>query len=154
MRSESPRSVSKLKCSFPYGWVLSKSRKDGATELSVTTLHRYGELWSIHGAALGKHSIADLRKTHIARLYATLQRESRGKRKPLNPRTVLHLHRVLHRAFEWAVEVDLIDANIFRRVKAPRVKDADTRALSLEEAGRFFDAPKDRRSKPSSTSPH
>lgn len=39
-----------------------------------------------------------------------------------------------------AVEVDLIGANIFRRVKAPKVKDADTRALSLEEAGRFFDA--------------
>ena len=31
-------------------------------------------------------------------------------------------------------------ANIFRRVKAPKVKDADTRALSLEEAGAFFDA--------------
>jgi integrase len=114
--------------------------KDGTTYLSVTTRHRYGELWSIHGSALGKYTIADLRKPHITRLYAALQREPRGKRKPLNPRTVLHLHRVLHRAFEWAVDVDLIGANIFRRVRAPRVKDADTRALSLEEAGRFFHA--------------
>jgi integrase len=46
----------------------------------------------------------------------------------------------LHRAFEWAVEVDLIGANIFRRVRPPKVKGADTRALSLEEAGAFFDA--------------
>ena len=114
--------------------------KDGAADLSVTTLHRYHELWSIHGSALGKYSIADLRKAHIVGLYASLQSEPRGKRRPLNPRTVLHLHRVLHRAFEWAVEIDLIGSNIFHRVKAPRVKDADTRALSLEEAGRFFDA--------------
>jgi integrase len=114
--------------------------QDGTAELSVTTLHRYRELWSIHGSALGTYAIADLRKAHISRLYATLQREPRGKRKPLNPRTVLHLHRVLHRAFEWAVDQDLIGANIFRRVKAPKEKDADTRALSLGEAGRFFDA--------------
>jgi len=113
--------------------------KDGTTDLSVTTRHRYRELWSIHGSKLGKHSIADLRKAHIANLYATLQREPRGKRKPLNPRTILHLHRVLHRAFEWAVEVDLIGANIFRRIRSPKVKDVDTRALSLEEAGSFFD---------------
>ena len=58
----------------------------------------------------------------------------------LNPRTIVHLHRVLHRAFEWAVDVDLIGANIFPRVRAPRVKDADTQALSLEEAGKFFEA--------------
>lgn len=84
----------------------------------------------------------------IARLYATLQREPRGKRKPLDPRTVLHLHRVLHRAFEWAVDEDLIGANIFRRAKAPKVKDADTRALSLGEAGRFFDAAQGSRFEP------
>lgn len=113
---------------------------DGVAVLSVTTLHRYRELWAIHGSVLGKHAIADLRKPHITRLYATLQREPRGERKPLNPRTILHLHRVLHRAFEWAIETDLIAANIFRRVKPPRVGEANTRALSIEEAGAFFDA--------------
>ena len=134
------RGIDLLPASLTVSELVERFFKDGASELSVTTLHRYRELWSIHGSALGKHSIADLRKAHIGRLYATLQREPRGKRKPLNPRTVLHLHRVLHRAFEWAVDVDLIGANIFRRVRAPRVKDADTRALSLEEAGKFFDA--------------
>ena len=134
------RGIDLLPATLTVSELVERFFKDGATELSVTTLHRYRELWSIHGSALGKHSIADLRKAHIAKLYATLQHEPRGKRKPLNPRTILHLHRVLHRAFEWAVEVDLISANIFRRVRAPRVKDADTRALSLEEAGKFFDA--------------
>jgi integrase len=134
------RGIDLLPASLTVRELVERFFKDGTSELSVTTLHRYRELWSIHGSALGKHSIADLRKAHIARLYATLQREPRGKRKPLNPRTILHLHRVLHRAFEWAVEVDLIGANIFRRVRTPRVKDADTRALSLEEAGKFFDA--------------
>ncbi len=134
------RGIDLLPASLKVSELIERFFKDGATELSVTTLHRYRELWSIHGAALGRHSIADLRKAHITHLYTALQREPRGKRKPLNPRTVLHLHRVLHRAFEWAVEVDLIGANIFRRARAPRVKDADTRALSLEEAGTFFGA--------------
>ena len=60
----------------------------------------------------------------------------------LNPRTVLHLHRVLHRAFEWAVNQDIIASNTFARVQPPKVKDADTRALSLAEAAAFFEAAK------------
>lgn len=114
--------------------------EEGTGELSVTTLHRYRELWTIHGASLGAYKIADLRKPHITRLYGSLQREPRGKRKPLNPRTVLHLHRVLHRIFEWAVEEDLIAVNIFRRVKRPQDKEPDTRDLSLGKAGAFFAA--------------
>ena len=115
--------------------------EDAAAELSVTTRHRYRELWSIHARrALGKCAIADLRKAHIVQLYARFSGNPRGKRKPLGARTVLHLHRVLHRAFEWAVEVDLIAANIFRRVKPPKISDADTRALSLDEARALFDA--------------
>jgi integrase len=55
----------------------------------------------------------------------------------------VHLHRVLHRAFEWAVEQDIIAANLFRRVKPPTVKDADTRALSHDEARAFFEAARD-----------
>lgn len=134
------RGIDLLPANLTVAELVERYFKDGTGELSVTTRHRYRELWAIHGSALGKHAIADLRKPHISRLYAALLREPRGKRKPLNPRTVLHLHRVLHRAFEWAVDVDLIGANIFRRVRPPRVKDADTRALSLEEAGAFFDA--------------
>ena len=134
------RGIDLLPASLNVRQVVERFFRDGASELSVTTLHRYRELWSIHGSKLGKYAIADIRKSHIVGLYAALQREPRGKRKPLNPRTVLHLHRVLHRAFEWAVDVDLIGANIFRRVRAPRVKDANTRSLSLEEAGRFFHA--------------
>src|SRR5580704_9239175 len=82
--------------------------RDGTAGLSITTLHRYRELWTIHGVALAKYRIADLRKAHITSLYTRLQRENRGARKPLGPRTVLHLHRVLHRVFEWAVNEDII----------------------------------------------
>jgi integrase len=114
--------------------------RDGTTGLSITTLHRYRELWTIHGSALAKYCIADLRKAHIADLYARLQRERREERKPLGPRTVLHLHRVLHRAFEWAVDQDIIAANIFRRVTPPTVKDAGVRALMFDEARIFFEA--------------
>ncbi len=120
--------------------VIERYFSDGTDELSVTTLHRYRELWTIHGSVLGKFALADLRKAHVTALYGRLQRERRGNRKPLGPRTVLHLHRVLHRAFEWAIEQDILAANIFARVQPPKVKGADTRALSLDEAGAFFAA--------------
>lgn len=134
------RGIDLLPTDLTVGDVVERYFRDGTAELSVTTLHRYRELWDIHGLYLSKYAIADLRKGHITGLYARLQRESRGKHKPLNPRTVLHLHRVLHRAFEWAVEEDIIAANLFRRVKRPKARDADTRALSLDEARAFFEA--------------
>jgi integrase len=134
------RGIELLPTDLSVGDVVERYFKDGTTDLSITTLHRYRELWDIHCSPLAKYAIADLRKAHVTSLYAKLQRESRGKRKPLNPRTVLHLHRVLHRAFEWAVEEDIIAANLFRRVKRPKAKDADTRALSLDEARAFFEA--------------
>jgi integrase len=120
--------------------IVERYLRDGTADLSVTTLHRYRELWTIHGSPLAKYAIAELRKSHVTNLYAKLRRDARGKRKPLNPRTVLHLHRVLHRIFEWAVEQDIIAANLFRRVKPPTVKDSDTRALSHDEARAFFEA--------------
>ena len=78
----------------------------------MTTLHRYHELWSLYGSPLAKHPISDLRKAHISRLYGALLREPGRNLKALHPRTVLHVHRVLHRAFEWAVEENHIGANI------------------------------------------
>lgn len=118
--------------------VMERYFRDGTADLSVTTLHRYRELWTIHASPLAKYAIADLRKPHVTSLYAKLQREGRGRRMPLKPRTILHLHRVLHRAFEWGVDQDIIVYNLFRLVKPPKAKDSDTRALSLEEARAFF----------------
>jgi integrase len=118
--------------------VMDRYLADGTGDLSVTTLHRYRELWNIHGSALAKFQVSDLRKVHITTLYARLQREPRGIRKPLNSRTVLHLHRVMHRAFKWAVDQDLVSSNIFAKVKPPKVQQADTRALTMEQASAFF----------------
>lgn len=120
--------------------VVERYFRDGTAELSVTTLHRYRELWTIHGKSLAMYTVAELHKGHVTSLYARLQRDNRGTRKPLGPRTVLHLHRVLHRAFEWAVDQEIIATNLFRRVRAPRAKSTDTRALSFDEAHAFFEA--------------
>ncbi len=112
--------------------------RDGTADLSLTTLHRYRELWSIHGMSLAKYAISDLRKSHITGLYGALQRESRGNRKPLAGRTVLHLHRVLHRAFKWAVSEDIIGSNIFSNVVRPKAKESEARSLFFDEARVFF----------------
>lgn len=132
------RGIELLPTNMSVAQVMERYFADGISNLSITTTHRYRELWTIHGAALGQFSIAELRKPHITGLYARLQREPREGRKPLAPRTVLHLHRVLHRAFSWAVDQDLLAFNIFGRVRTPKVSDADTRALTFEEAAAFF----------------
>jgi integrase len=133
------RGIDLLPADLTVSDVVERYFRDGTSELSITTLHRYRELWTIHASPLAKYAIAELRKAHVASLYSKLLREGREKRKPLNPRTILHLHRVLHRSFEWAVEQDIIAANLFRRVKPPTVKDSDTRALSHDEARAFFE---------------
>ncbi len=122
--------------------VVERYLTEGTVELSPTTLHRYRELWNIHGIPLAKHAISDLRKPHITGLYTALQRKPRGKRGALAGRTVLHFHRVLHRAFKWAVTEDIIGSNIFANVALPKAKESDARSLSYDEADEFFAAAK------------
>jgi len=123
--------------------VMERYFTDGTADLSITTKHRYRELWSILAKdALGSHTIAGLRRPHVTALYAELARKPRGKRKPLAGRTVLHLHRVLHRAFKWAVGEAIIGANVFANVPPPKASVSEARALGLEEAKELFTAAK------------
>jgi hypothetical protein len=54
--------------------VVERYFRDGTTDnLSITTLHRYRELWTIHGAPLGAHAIADPRAGTFLTLRAHQQ---------------------------------------------------------------------------------
>lgn len=124
------------------GQVLENYLLNGTTNLSVTTLHRYRELWDVHGKPLAKYAVADnmLIKGQAVALYSALQQEPRAGRNPLSSSTVRHLHRVLHRAFEWAVDEDILGSNIFSHVAIPKMKQSDARALTYDEAQAFFAA--------------
>jgi integrase len=56
-----------------------------------------------------------------------------------SPRTVAHLHRVLHRAFGQAARWDLLNRNPVERVDPPRVARAPMRTLTTEEARRLLE---------------
>lgn len=140
--SDNRRGIDLLPRNVTVADVVERYLTEGTAELSPTTLHRYRELWNIHGIPLSRHAISDLRKPHITGLYTALQREPRGKRSALAGRTVLHLHRVLHRAFKWAVTEDIIGSNIFANVALPKAKESEARALSYDEADEFFVAAK------------
>jgi integrase len=92
-----------------------------ATQVARKTLERYCELLRHHVRPhLGSASIQKLRPVNFAELYGRLQQE-----KPagagLAPRTVGHVHRLLHRIFGHAVKWGVIAINPVAAAEPPRV---------------------------------
>lgn len=108
-------------------------KRDPSTKLSVTTVHRMRELWRLYGQNIASLKVADFKDTKraIGALYDELRTGLAG-------RTILHLHRMLHRAFQWALEDEIIAVNVFASVKSPTAESSEARALSQDEAARFF----------------
>ncbi len=77
--------------------------------------------------AFGPKQIADLRAPQIERLYSELL--ARG----LSPRTVHHVHAVLHAALEQAVRWNCVARNVVGLVDPPKVERREIRALSPEQ---------------------
>jgi integrase len=85
--------------------------------VAAKTWERYEEIVRLHlKPHLGKIPLHQLRSAHIQRLYAALQEA--GK----HPRTVLHVHRVLHTALERAVKLEVVGRNVCDAVSPPRVR--------------------------------
>ncbi len=119
--------------------VVERFLAEARTRLSPTTTHRYEEVWRLHALPwLGALPLAKIRPTHIADVYARLQSAPIFHGRPLNPRTVLHVHRLLHRVFGWAERRNLIERNIVRAVDPPRPGPSPARALTGDEADAFL----------------
>src|SRR6516162_5563546 len=68
------------------------------TQVSAKTQERYRELAAHHVRAhLGGHRLQKLRAVHFAELYGKLQKPKADGGAGLSPRTVGHVHRLLHR---------------------------------------------------------
>jgi integrase len=81
------------------------------------TRERYSELLRLHvKPRIGATRIQKLRPVHLTELYGVLQREA-----GLAPRTIGHVHRLMHRALGIAVDWDLLANNPAGRVSPPRV---------------------------------
>ena len=123
-------------------WLATLTDRNEHSPTTLSSYRRYIEIASryIGGIALEKVSPADLDG-----LYATLLKRGGIARKagarhgrPLNPRTVLHVHRVLHTAFERARKWKLIGENPARDASAPSVRKSSVRAFYQDEVDRLL----------------
>jgi integrase len=116
-----------------------------AINVSPKTGERYGQLVRTYAAPyVGAVQLQKLSGAHLGELYALLMR-TEDVRRPLAPRTVGHVHRVLHKALAVAGEWGLISGNPADRVKPPRVDEVEIEILSEAQIGqmlaRFRDEP-------------
>ena len=66
--------------------------------------------------------LSKLTVQHVQKFYSqTLQ-------KGLSPQSVRLLHAMLHKAFDYAVRVDLLPRNVCDNVSLPRIEKRETRA--------------------------
>jgi len=92
--------------------------------------------------ALGHIKLSKLQPAHIQEYYRKALSEGRkdGKGKKLSPTTVLHHHRLLHRALETAVKWQLIGRNICDAVEPPRARRYRAKVYDEEAVAKLLKA--------------
>jgi integrase len=123
-------------------WLATLAARGGH---SPSTLSGYRRHIALANKYIGHISLERLSPADLDGLYAELlqrggvsRRGKRGEEKaphPLNPRTVLHVHRVLHTAFEQARRWRLVRENPSRDATAPSVRKSPVRAFTEDEIG-------------------
>ena len=109
---------------FLAGWLEDVARPNLRPRVFV----RYRELLTLHAIpTLGTRPLAKVTPQDLQALYA-------GLGEKLAPRTVGHVHRVLHRALADALRWGLVARNVCDAVRPPKVQAKEMRALSPEEA--------------------
>lgn len=98
------------------------------------TFERYSELLRKHVCPhIGNTAIQKLRAVNLNELYASLSRDGQGARGGLAPRTIGHVHRVLHRALGHAVQWGVVRQNVAAQVSPPRVASTEIKILSAAQ---------------------
>lgn len=112
------------------GWL------DTDTDLSPKTIERYRQLVEQQIIPhLGEAMLQNLRPAQISEWHAALLRSGGAKGGPLSARTVGHAHRVLHRALERALRLEILARNVAHAVKPPKVQTAEVAILTAEQIG-------------------
>lgn len=128
------------------GW-LARLRDRG--QHSPATLHGYARHVAMASREIGALPLAKLTAQHLDDLYSRLlkqggkaRRNNKGNTasRPLTARTVLHVHRCVHTAFEQARKWKLIADNPARDATPPSPLKSPVRAFSSDEVKRLLDA--------------
>ena len=93
---------------------------------------------------MGHLPIQKVKAAHLQELYGALLKAGSAEGKPLAPRTVGHVHRLLRRALGHAVTWGILSTNPVAAVSAPRVSDAEIEIVSDAEIRRVLDHLRDR----------
>jgi len=110
-----------------------------AVNVSPSTLQRYAGIVRMQLIPhLGEIKIQKLQADRVAEVYATLLREGRCKKTEdapiagLSPRTVSHIHRVLHLALRIAAKWKLIALNVADSVDKPKADDKEVEIIQAD----------------------
>jgi integrase len=111
--------------------------RDWATaNVGLKTLERYQGLLKLYVKPyIGAMRLQKLRAVHLNELYTTLLRSGGQDGRPLSPRSVGHVHRVLHRALGHAATWGLVSQNVASLVSPPPVPDSEITILTEEQIG-------------------
>jgi len=108
--------------------------------VAAKTYERYQEI--VDGnikPALGSIQLSKLKPMAIQSFYSDSLASGRKDRKGgLSPRSVLHFHRVLHKAMAQAVKWQLLSRNPVDAVEAPRPERREMRALDPKETAELL----------------
>jgi len=104
-----------------------------ATNVSGKTAERYSHLMKHIRPTLGAKPMQAIRAQDLNALYTSL-------RDRLAPRTIGHVHRLLHLVFGHATKWGNIKRNVVALVNAPKVPVTEAPVLQLAEIPQMFDA--------------
>jgi integrase len=104
-----------------------------ATNVSGKTAERYSHLMKHIRPTLGAKPMQAIRAQDLNALYTSL-------RDRLAPRTIGHVHRLLHLVFGHATKWGNVKRNVVALVNAPKVPVTEAPVLQLTEIPQMFDA--------------
>jgi integrase len=104
-----------------------------AVHVTPKTAERYGQLIRRQIVPhIGQQLLQKLRPVHLTELYAKLLKEG------LAPRTVGHVHRLLHRALGHAGTWGVAQQNVASLVQPPKVETSEVVILTKEQIAKLF----------------
>ncbi len=110
------------------GWL------DGSNDLSPETLERYRQLAEQQIMPhLGATLLQKLCPAQIHDWHAILLKSGGASGRPLSARTAGHAHRVLHRALEQAMQLEIVGRNVAHAVRPPKVESTEVAILIAEQ---------------------
>jgi integrase len=126
---------------------LEKWLESARSKVAPKTLERYAEIVKLHlSPALGHHQLAKLHPLHIESYYAeALVSGRRNGNGGLSAQTVVHHHRVVHRALKQAVQYLLIARNPCDAVAPPRPEKVEIRVVNEIQAAELLETLKNTR---------